>query len=303
MWMKKFLGGALLAFLCAFAAFLPHAQAQNLDSSKVNGAGALQPSYCPNVNGVWYPWGSVPGGYYKAKSGAGDCKPIPACPSNQIFSTDAEMCMCPAGTIWDGAYGSCHVACTGGRIWNGYTCVLTAASCTPTQTWNGSSCVDQPVCTSGQTWNGSACGVKPRFGYLWAGGLDASHQIPAVPNGDSYTYMNNLACRQAVGSHPITTDVSCRLVSYGVPSGTPYRFNTGPVSGVNADYMEHYWAGPMFDLDSRTHYSCTMTISNAWGSSSYITGQLKMNPDDAVPLDPRNPYANACPRMRYETQP
>ncbi len=63
---------------------------------------------------------------------------------------------CPEGQTQQG--GRCAPACTGGRVWNGESCIC------PTGTWNGTSCGTaseatsvRPNCRKGASWNGEAC--------------------------------------------------------------------------------------------------------------------------------------------------
>ena len=152
--LRKLFSAALSVACIVASALVPAAHAQVRDSTNVLGASALPLSNCTNISGTWYAAGQVPAGYYKQTVSPYDCKPIPACAGNQVFSTSSETCGCPAGTTWDASYGTCHAACSAGTAWNGSSC---ASICSGGQTWNGSTC----ACPAGQAWNGTTCGAIP----------------------------------------------------------------------------------------------------------------------------------------------
>lgn len=245
--MRKFIDRifAVFALALVFAAGGVHAQLKP-DSTQVTAQGPLTPSNCPNITTQWYASGSVPAGYYKSNAD-GNCYPIPACPSNQVWNKASQVCACSSGTSWDSSYSTCHVACGGGTSWNGSIC---ASSCSPGTAWNGSTCAS--LCTGGQAWNGSACTCP--VGTTWNGstcgtppaftGFSASPTTQTIGSGDY------ILSWSASGS-PTSGSVSCTGANGG-------SFALSPASGGSGKIL----------VSAPGTTNCTGTLVNSYGSTT-----------------------------------
>jgi len=224
---------SFIFLLLVFGLSWPPAQAQasKADSSLASPQGPLAPSNCPNITTQWYASGSVPSGYYKSNSD-GNCYPIPACASNQVWSGASQTCGCPSGSAWDSGYGTCHSPCASGTTWNGSSCV---SVCSGGQAWNGSVC----VCPSGTNWNGSTCGTPPAF-----------TNFSASPTTATIGSSNYVLSWSTSGS-PTSGSVSCSGSNGGSFSLSPVASGSGTIGASNPGST-----------------TCTGTVSNSYGTSS-----------------------------------
>lgn len=240
-----------LAALLLFAGAVAVAQVDRPDSTRFANSAALAQSNCLNITNAWYGPGQVPSGYYKQVNQPYECRPIPACPGNQIFTVASESCGCPSGTVWDAPYNTCHAPCPGGTAWDGASC---KSICSSTQVWNGSSCVSttcpwgqsfnystfscQNICGAGQAWNGSSCvstscpwGQSFNYstyscqnncggGQAWNGSSCVS---TSCPSGQTFDY-GSYTCKSVCGGSDVWNGSSC--VSTSCPSGQSFDWGS-----------------------------------------------------------------------------
>lgn len=287
--LRAYLAAGIMLVATSLGAISPSlAQQSKPDSTQATAVGALPPSNCPNIQTQWYATGLVPSGYYKQSAPPYSCLPIPACTSNQVFSTSTESCGCPAGTSWDSSYSTCHAPCGGGAAWNGSSCTnicpggtawngTTCASiCTGGQTWNGSSC----SCPSGSNWNGSSC-ITCGAGTSWNGSTCAS----ICTGGQSW---NGSACACPAGQvfaggtcgtaasfsnfsvTPSTQTVGSNYtVSWGAfGSGVSVALNCSGANGAYYSLSPATGGSGVLQANAAGSTTCVATASNQWGSSS-----------------------------------
>jgi hypothetical protein len=100
---------------------------------------------------------------------------VNACTGGRTWN--GTSCVCPAGQSFNGT--SCVSVCPAGQMWNGTSCV---SSCTAGQVWNGTAC----ACPAGQNWNGSSC-VGACADSFFCQGNDLMHQLTSCVNTLSQT--------------------------------------------------------------------------------------------------------------------
>lgn len=250
------------------------------DSVQSTAVGALPPSYCPNIQTQWYASGQVPAGYYKQANSPNHCLPIPACTGNQTFDQNTAACGCPAGTVWDGAYNSCHAPCAGGTAWNGSSCANICAAgtawngsscasiCAAGTSWNGSSCTS--VCAAGTAWNGSSCSSICTGGQTWNGSSCACPAGQSVQGGvcgsaPSVSAFSITPTSVYVGaSHTVswsTSGAAATSLSLHCSGANPASFSLTPPEGGTGALAAN--------IPGTTN--CVAQASNAWGDGASVS--------------------------------